>query len=733
MKKELCAIGLLLLLAGCHRMPEFNDFACIDSIMPTLSIAQKIGQLNQINGRVYSRERLIEMAQQGEVGCIMNVSDAFADTLQREALSHTGIPLLFARDMIHGYHTIYPIPLGQSCTWDTALIYEAARLSALEMRSHGIRWTFSPMIDIVRDPRWGRVAESYGEDTYLTSQMGAQVVRAYLSAGVAATAKHFIGYGAAEGGRDYNTTWIPEVQLRNTYLPPFEKAIRSGCATVMTSFNEVQGVPLSANRHLLQDVLRQELHFNGLIDSDYGAIEQLVAHGTAADKQEAAMQAFYAGVDMDMESHAYQKHLQSMLEHGAVSEQALDEAVRRVLWLKMKLKLFDEPFAHGPIDDYNEQSISVATHLAAESAVLLKNTGILPLPHQSVTCLVTGPLANSEADQAGCWAPDYDPGHGITPLQAVSQRTRVIYSPGLRYSREENSESVKAAVQAAAKADVILFFAGEEQLLSGEACSLADINLRRGQRTLLRQLAQTGKPVVMVVMAGRPLTIEEDLPYAHAVIYAYHGGTMAGEGIAQVLFGETNPCGKLTMTIPRHVGQIPLYYNHTNTGRPAKKEPDLDALPVGTKAHPAGAVSFYLDYGTKPLFPFGYGLSYTTYSYGEVVMRDTVMHHDSISVSCTITNTGERSGYEVAQLYIRDLVGAHTRPVRELKGFKKVYIPAGQSCTVHFTITREDLKYWHETQCDGKTYCSESVEPGLFDVWVAPNSVSGQPKRFILK
>ena len=733
MKKGLCIIGLLLILTGCHRVPEIKDIARIDSIMSVLSITQKIGQLNQINGRVYSRERLIEMVQQGEVGCIMNVSDAFADTLQREALSHTGIPLLFARDMIHGYHTIYPIPLGQSCTWDTALVYEAARLSALEMRSHGLRWTFSPMIDVVRDPRWGRVAESYGEDTYLTAQMGVQVVRGYQVAGVAATAKHFIGYGAAEGGRDYNTTWIPEVQLRNTYLLPFQKAVENGCEAVMASFNEVQGIPLSANRHLLQDVLRNDLRFKGVIDSDYGAIEQLAAHGVASNKPEATQLAMVAGIDMDMESHAYQKHLQSLVENGIVSEQELDEAVRRVLRLKVRLNLFEEPFAHDSIDDYSEHAMAIATQMAAESAVLLKNTGILPLEDKGVTYLVTGPLADSEADQVGCWSPDYEPGHGITPLQAVSKRANVIYSPGLRYSREVNMQTIRAAVQAAVKADVILYFAGEEQLLSGEAQSLADINLRRGQRILLQQLAQTGKPIVMIIMAGRPLTIEEDIPYAQAVIYAYHGGTMAGEGIAQVLFGETNPCGKLTMTIPRHVGQIPMYYNHTNTGRPAKTEPDINAIPVGTKAHPAGAVSFYLDYGTKPLFPFGYGLSYSTYSYGEVQMRDTVMRNKPLSISCTITNTGKMDGYEVAQLYVRDLVGAHTRPIRELKGFRKIYIPAGESRTVHFTLSREDLNYWHEMHADGKTAYFESVEPGFFDVWVAPNSVSGQPKRFVLK
>lgn len=733
MKQWLCIIGLMVVLAGCHRAPDNKDEARVDSVMSHLSLTEKIGQLHQINGRVYSHDRLLEMVRKGEVGCIMNISDAFADTLQREALLHTGIPLLFARDMIHGYHTIYPIPLAQSCAWDTALVYEAARLSALEMRSHGLRWTFSPMIDIVRDPRWGRVAESYGEDSYLTSLMGAQVIRAYQAAGVAATAKHFIGYGAAEGGRDYNTTWIPEVQLRNTYLPPFQKAVESGCDAVMSSFNEIQGVPLSANRHLLYDVLRQYLHFQGVIDSDYGAIEQLIVHGVAADKREATQLAFHAGIDMDMESHAYQKHLQSLVEEGILSVKDVDEAVRRMLRLKFRLKLFDTPFEHGAIDDYNEPSIALSTRLAAESAVLLKNTGILPLRQNAITYLVTGPLANSEDDQVGCWSPDYEKGHGVTPLQAIQKRAKVIYSPGLRYSRENNPQSIREAVKAAAKADIILYFAGEEQLLSGEAQSLADINLRQGQRILLHQLAQIGKPIVMIIMAGRPLTIEDELPYAQAVIYAYHGGTMAGEGIAQVLFGETNPCGKLTMTIPRHVGQIPIYYNHTNTGRPAKKEPDLNAIPVGTKAHPAGAVSFYLDYGTKPLFPFGYGLSYTAFSYGDIVLSDSIMHHEPISISCTITNTGERDGYEVAQLYVRDIVGAHTRPLRELKGFQKVFIPAGQSRTVRFTLSREDLKYWHEVHADGNTSYCKDVEPGSFEVWVAPHSASGQPKRFIVQ
>lgn len=736
MRNALLVILVALMLSACHSIHRTDPMERrVDSIMQHLTPEQKVGQLHQLNGRILSHEKLLEKVRRGEVGCVMNVSGDFADSLQQEALRCTGIPLLIARDMIHGYHTLFPIPLAQACTWDTALVKQAACLSAQEMRTDGIHWTFSPMVDVVRDPRWGRVAESYGEDTWLTSVMGASVVRGYHSAGVASTAKHFVGYGAAEGGRDYNTTWIPEVQLRNTYLPPFKAALDAGCEAVMASFNEVQGVPLSANRHLLTDILRKEWGFDGVIDSDYGAIEQLVTHGIAVDKREAATATITAGIDMDMESHAYSKHLVSLMQEGIVPVDKIDDAVKRILMLKMQLGLFDNPYPQTIRKAYDEEALTLATRMAAESAVLLKNNGILPLTihHSPFTILVTGPLANSEGDQVGCWSPDYEPGHGITPLHAIEKRSKVIYSPGLRYSREEDMQLINEAVQAASKADVILYFAGEEQLLSGEAQCLADINLRRGQRTLLRQLAQTGKPVVMIVMAGRPLTIEEELPYAQAVVYAYHGGTMAGEGIAQVLFGETNPCGKLTMTIPRHVGQIPMYYNHTNTGRPAKKDPDINAIPVGTKAHPAGAVSFYLDYGTKPLYPFGYGLSYTTFLYDEVVLSDTIMRHNPISVSCVITNTGDRDGYEIAQLYIRDLVGKHTRPIRELKGFQKIFIPAGQSRNVHFTLTREDLKYWHEAHSEkGITYF-ESVEPGSFEVWVAPNSVSGQSKQFVLK
>ena len=736
MRNALLVILVALMLSACHSIHRTDPMERrVDSIMQHLTPEQKVGQLHQLNGRILSHEKLLEKVRRGEVGCVMNVSGDFADSLQQEALRCTGIPLLIARDMIHGYHTLFPIPLAQACTWDTALVKQAACLSAQEMRTDGIHWTFSPMVDVVRDPRWGRVAESYGEDTWLTSVMGASVVRGYHSAGVASTVKHFVGYGAAEGGRDYNTTWIPEVQLRNTYLPPFKAALDAGCEAVMASFNEVQGVPLSANRHLLTDILRKEWGFDRVIDSDYGAIEQLVTHGVAADKREAATTTITAGIDMDMESHAYSKHLVSLMQEGIVPVDKIDDAVKRILMLKMQLGLFDNPYPQTIRKAYDEEALTLAARMAAESAVLLKNNGILPLTihHSPFTILVTGPLANSEGDQVGCWSPDYEPGHGITPLQAVQKRAHTVYSPGLRYSREENPQSIEAAVRAAAKADIILNFTGEEQLLSGEAQSLADINLRKGQRELLRQLAKTGKPIVMVVMAGRPLTIEEDLPYADAVIYAYHGGTMAGEGIAQVLFGETNPCGKLTMTIPRHVGQIPIYYNHTNTGRPAKQDPDLNAIPVGTKAHPAGALSFYLDYGTKPLFPFGYGLSYTTFEFDEVILSDSIMRDEPISVSCTITNTGSRDGYEVAQLYVRDKVGQHTRPIRELKGFQKIFIPAGESRTVQFTLKPEDLSYWHEQYKDGVPYYTNEVESGYFGVWISPDSQSGIEKLFYLK
>lgn len=732
MKSKVWIVLLCAAFLCSNCTPKHSDpaQARIDSLLKTMTIQQKIGQLNQLNAKCMSREQLIEKVQRGEAGCIMNVSDSLAYVLQQEALRYTGIPLLIARDMIHGYHTLFPIPLGQACSWDTAMVREAARLSARETRRHGIGWTFSPMVDVVRDPRWGRVAESYGEDTYLTSVMGEQVVRGYQMEGLAATAKHYVGYGAAEGGRDYNTTWIPEVQLRNTYLLPFYRLIKCGCEAVMASFNEVQGVPLSANKHLLHDILRDEWKFDGVIDSDYGAIEQLVKHGVAADKKEATRLAMRAGVDMDMESHAYKKYLKELIDEGAIREADVDSAVKRVLQMKERVGL---PLQPSVEEDYSAEATELASRLAAESAVLLKNNGLLPLSKQSGKVLVTGPLADSESDQVGCWSPDYEAGHGITPLQAMQQRGRVVYSPGLRYSRDRNTRIIRDAVKAAYQADVIAYFAGEEQLLSGEAQSLADIRLREGQRQLLHALHETGKPIVLVIMAGRPLTIEDEMAYADAVVYAYHGGTMAGEGIARVLYGETNPCGKLTMTIPRHVGQVPIYYNHTNTGRPARQEPDIEAIPVGTKAHPAGAFSFYLDYGTKPLFPFGYGLSYTTYEYGSPVVSDTVLGEKPITITCTITNSGKYDGYEIAQLYVRDLIGEQTRPVRELKGFRKVYIPAGESRDVCFCLSRKDLYYWHEEYRKGVANYYNGVEDGDIEVWVAPNSVSGRSMKIKIR
>ena len=646
--------------------------------------------------------------------------------------SRLGIPLLVGRDVIHGFHTIFPIPLGLAATFDPALVEEGARIAAVEATAQGVRWTFSPMLDIARDPRWGRIAEGSGEDTYLDARMAEAMVHGYQgevldTTSMAACVKHFVGYGAAEGGRDYNSTFLTERQLRNFYLPPFEAAIKAGAMTLMTSFNDNDGVPSTGNAFVVKDILRGEWGFDGLVVTDWDSMGEMIDHGFGADRKDVAEKAINAGVDMDMMTYGFLSHLEELVKEGAVKQSAIDQAVRNILRIKIMLGLFEHPYVDveaAKAVQYAPEHLGAARKTAEESAILLKNDGILPLRGKG-RILVTGPMADAPWDQLGTWCFDGQKEHTVTPLKALQERFpgQVTYVPGLRYSREKR-ESFADVVSAARSADVVLAFLGEEAILSGEAHCLADLNLIGSQSELLSALKATGKPVVATILAGRPLTIERDLPNCNAVLYSFHPGTMGGPALASLLSGDANPSGKTPITFLRTVGQAPLYYNHNMTGRPYRGEKLLADIDLEAGQTSLGNTSYYLDYGAYPLFPFGYGLSYTTFEYSNASLdKKEYGVEDTITLSFTLSNTGEYKGTEVVQVYVRDLVGTLTRPVKELKAFERVELASGESRTVTLQIPVQSLAFWG---LDGV----KKVEPGDFQLWVAGDSATGEALSF---
>ena len=747
--KRLIPIIALFALVSCQ--PQDPIEKQIDHLLSQMTLAEKIGQMNQLDPS-WSAEEKEAQIREGLVGSIFNIVDPHeVNRLQRMAVEETrlGIPLLVARDVIHGFRTIYPIPLGQAATFDPALVEEAARLTADEAVQAGVRWTFSPMVDVARDPRWGRVAEGYGEDTYLTSVMGAAAVRGYQGSDsivrLAACVKHFAGYSVSEGGRDYNSTWIPEVQLRETYLPPFKAAIDAGSLSIMCAFNDINGVPASGNKHLNVDILRHEWQFDGLLVSDWGSIGNMVAHGISTDLCQTAAQSLDAQVDMDMQSNAYLWYLDDLVAQGIVSEKQLDACVRNILRMKFRLGLFDNPYCY--IEDtptyFAPEALAAAQRAAEESAVLLKNNGTLPLNNSKLSIMVCGPLAHAQHDQNGTWCFDKVDSMTITPLMAFRElakqgEIRLIEQTGKHWSREVSAANIASLTRLARQADVVLYFGGEESILSGEARCRAHLNLPGDQSAQLRALKATGKPVVLTVMAGRPLCIGDDIDLVDAVLYAFHGGTMQGPALANLIMGKVAPSGRLPITLPNAEGQIPLYYNKKNTGRPTDHPVLIDDIPVGAGQFSIGESSYWLEYGDQPLYPFGYGLTYTTFEYGPVVLSDSLIASSPyrLIASCEITNTGNRTATAVPQLYVRDLVGSLTRPVRELKGFQRVTIPAGESRTVTFELTEEDLAYWH--LAEGVTLGADgayvhTAESGDFHVWIAPNAAEGQPAKITLK
>ena len=744
MKKILPILALLTLIACQTKDPVELK---IDQLISQMTLDEKVAQMTQLAGGQITED--YENLVRAGLGSMLNNVGNEINHYQRIAVeeSRLGIPMVFARDVIHGYRTIYPIPLGQAATFDLALVEEAARLTANEAIQAGIRWTFSPMVDIARDPRWGRIAEGYGEDTYLASQMGAATVRGYQGQDsiirLATCVKHFVGYGASEGGRDYNTTWIPEVQLRETYLPPFKAAIDAGALSLMCAFNDLNGVPMSANKHLMKDVLRDEWHYTGLLVSDYASSENMIKHGNCANLKEATLLSINAQMEMDMENRSYIPHLKELVNEGLVKEELIDQCVRDILRMKFRLGLFDNPYCSVEHPDYyNAESLQAAQRAAEESAVLLKNNGILPL-NAKPTVLVCGPLAHNQHDQNGTWCFDKLDSATITPLMAFRQwakegKIRLIEQPGKHWSREVNEQNTVQLTRLAKQADVVLYFGGEESILSGEARCRAHLDLPGDQSEQIRAIKATGKPVVLTVMAGRPLCIGADIDCVDAAIYAFHGGTMQGPALANLIMGKVAPSGRLPVTFPQTVGQIPMYYNKKNSGRPTSNPVLYDDIPVGAAQFSIGADSYWLEYGDKPLYPFGYGLTYTTFEYGPVVLSDSLLASSPhrLVASCTITNTGNREAVAVPQLYIRDLVGSLTRPIRELKGFQRITIPAGEARTVRFELTADDLAYWHLAEgvtlgADGAYTCS--AEPGEFHVWIAPNAAEGTPAKFILQ
>lgn len=741
MKKNLLyAVALAASLMGCGQPQDKNTEIenKVETLLHKMTLEEKLGQMNQLSP--WDFEDLAKRVRKGEVGSILNVvNPEEVNKIQKIAVeeSRLGIPLIVSRDVIHGYKTIFPIPLGQAATFNPEVVKEGARVAAIEASADGIRWTFAPMIDVARDPRWGRIAESCGEDPYLNAVMGTAMIKGYQGdslngpTAIAACAKHFVAYGAAEGGRDYNSTFIPERVLRNVYLPPFKAAADAGCATFMTSFNDNDGVPSTANSFVLKDVLRKEWKYDGMVVTDWASALEMVNHGFCTDGKDAAEKSVNAGVDMEMVSETFIQNLKQSIAENKVSIETIDNAVRNILRLKFRLGLFDNPYVVTPQTvKYAEKHLQTAKTAAEQSVILLKNENqTLPFTDKIKTLAVIGPMADAPYEQMGTWVFDGEKEHTQTPLAAIKEmygdKVKVLFEKGLDYSRDKNTAGIARAVSAARQADAVVVFVGEESILSGEAHSLANLNLQGAQSQLIKELAATGKPVVTVVMAGRQLVIADEVKVSDAMLYSFHPGTMGGPAIADILFGKVNPSGKTPVTFPRMSGQVPIYYAQHKTGRPANPtEMLIDEIPVEAGQTSVGCRSFYLDAGNSPLFPFGYGLSYTTFEYSNLSLAsDKLTAQDTLSISFTLKNTGNYDGTEVVQLYIQDKVGSVTRPVKELKRFQRVTLKAGESTQVSLSLPVSELAFWGYDM-------NYTVEPGDFTLWVGTSSTEGLRKDF---
>lgn len=720
--------------------PRMDRF--IADLMAKMTLDEKIGQLTLLTSNWEStgptmRDSYKEDIRAGRVGAIFNAYTAkYTRELQALAVEGTRlkIPLLFGYDVIHGHRSIFPISLGEAASWDLQAIEKAARISAIEASAEGIHWTFSPMVDIARDPRWGRISEGAGEDVYLGSLIAKARVRGYQGSDLSrpdtilATAKHFAAYGAAQAGRDYHTVDISERTLRDVYLPPFKAAADAGAATFMTSFNEYDGVPASGSRYLLTDVLRAKWGFKGFVVTDYTSINEMVPHGYAKDLKQAGEQAINAGVDMDMQGAVFMENLARSVAEGKVDTGRIDAAVKAILEMKYRLGLFDDPYryadeAREKATIYKPEFLEAARDVARKSIVLLKNKdNVLPLAAAAKSIAVIGPLGNSKEDMIGSWSAAGDrrtrPVTLLEGLQAGAPKGATIaYAKGASYAFDDagKTDGFAEALALAAKSDVIVAAMGERWDMTGEAASRTSLDLPGNQQALLEELKKTGKPIILVLMSGRPNSIEWADANIHAILQAWYPGTMGGHAIADVLYGRYNPSGKLPVTFPRNVGQVPIHYDMKNTGRP-----------IELGAPGAKYVSRYLNTPNTPLYPFGYGLSYTSFTYSPVTLdKATIRPGEPLTASVTVTNSGARDGEEVVQLYVRDLVGSVTRPVKELKGFRKISLKEGEKRTVRFTLTDADLAFTRQDMSWGS-------ESGAFKLWVGPSSAEGSEAGFEL-
>ena len=706
----------------------------IDALIKRMTVEEKIGQLNLPGaGDIITGQGESDISprrfERGEIGGLLNLRGVErVRNLQRVSVekSRLGIPLLIGVDVIHGYETVFPIPLALSCTWDIPAIEKTARIAATEASADGVNWTLSPMVDICRDARWGRVAEGSGEDPWLGAEIARAMVRGYQgdltrNDEILACVKHFALYGAAEAGRDYNSVDMSERHLREFYLPPYKAALDEGCQTIMASFNDINGVPATSNRWLLTDLLRKEWGFDGMVVSDYTGVLELVNHRTAIDPADAGAQALRAGLDMDMQSGIFMNYTRANYEAGKVSRQEIDDACRRVLEMKYKLGLFEDPYRYcdsvRATETLKSPALFHAAHEAAKrSIVLLKNEdALLPLrPETTRSIALIGPMARNRRNQLGAW---HTGGREetVTPIDvafaAKYPATRLFVADGCGYEGNDRSGFAEA-ITAARQAEVVVLCLGEQEFESGEAASKTDLRLAAVQRALIDEIARLKKPMVLLLHNGRPMLLAEEEGHFDAILEVWHLGSMAGSAIADVVAGDHNPSGKLTMTFPRNMGQIPIHYNSLPTGRPETHE---------------RFTARYLDSPNSPLYPFGYGLSYTTFSYSPITLdRPTMTRQTSIRASVTVSNTGTMDGEEVVQLYINDPVASVSRPVRELKGFRKVAIPAGDSVTVEFEITDELLRFHNPELVYGS-------EPGDFTLWIGGNSQTENKQTFTLE
>ena len=734
---------------------EGNMDKFVTELMSKMTLQEKLGQLNlPVTGNITTGQAkssdVAGKISRGEVGGLFNLKGVKAIREMQELAvekSRLGIPLLFGMDVIHGYETVFPIPLALSCTWDMEAVEKSARIAAIESSADGICWTFSPMVDICRDARWGRVSEGNGEDPYLGSEIAKAMVRGYQGKDMSSNTeimscvKHFALYGAIEAGRDYNTVDMSRNRMYNEFFPPYKAAAEEGAGSFMSSFNEVDGVPATANRWLMTDVLRNQWGFDGFVVTDYTAIYEMTDHGIG-DLQEVSARALKAGTDMDMVSDGFIGTLEKSLKEGKVTMEDIDRACRRMLEAKYKLGLFKDPYKYCDLkrpakDIFNKEHRKVAREIATKSFVLLKNeNNMLPLKKKGNIALI-GPLANTRTNMPGTWSVAATPDRYSTLLEglknAVEGKANVLYAQGsnLMYDaeyqtratmfgreipRKDDKELLQEAIEVAKKSDVIVAALGESSEMSGESSSRSELRMPDAQHDLLKALLATGKPVILLHFSGRPTVMTWENENVPAILNVWFGGSESADAICDVLFGDVVPSGKLTTTFPQNEGQLPLYYNHKNTGRPLAEGRWFEKFR-----------SNYIDVSNDPLYPFGYGLSYTSFEYGQPVLSDSVMKQDGqITVTCQVKNTGKYDAYETVQLYTRDLVASLCQPIRQLKGFQKVWIKAGESATVTFTLTPADLAFCHE---DMTTY----AEPGEFQLWVSADSQQGVPVQFILK